>query len=123
MVFIEPQERAEAGLEQGLTIAETVRRTGLSGHTLRYYEPAGLLLGVAREGSFGHRRYSERDLEWIDLVAQLRSTGMPVRQIRRHAELLRSGPGNEAERLEILESHRVRVLAQIEQHQRRLEPW
>lgn len=113
MALIEPQERAETELEQELTIAEAAHRTGLSAHTLRYYERAGLLLDVAREGSSGHRRYGEGDLEWIDLVTKLRSTGMPIRQIRRYAELVRSGPGNEAERLEMLEAHRAEVLAQI----------
>ena len=42
------------------------------------------------------------------LVTRLRATGMPIRKIRRYAELVRDGEGNEAERLEILESHRGR---------------
>jgi DNA-binding transcriptional MerR regulator len=121
LAVIEPKKRAEAELEQELPIAEAVRRSGLGAHTLRYYERAGLLLDVARESSSGHRRYSEGDLEWIDFVTKLRSTGMPIRQIRRYAELVRSGPGNEAGRLEILEAHRAEVLAQIEEHQRNLE--
>jgi hypothetical protein len=44
-----------------LTIGEVAGRTGLTRHTLRYYERDGLMLGVDRGGS-GHRRYSERDL-------------------------------------------------------------
>jgi DNA-binding transcriptional MerR regulator len=119
MAIMEPGARIEG--EQELTIAEAAHRSGLSAHTLRYYERAGLLLEVAREGSSGHRRYSQGDLQWIDLVTKLRSTGMPIRDIRRYAELVRSGPGNEAERLEILEAHRADVLAQIEQHRRNLE--
>jgi len=121
LAIIEPKQRVEAEPGQELTIAETARRSGLSSHTLRYYERAGLLLDVARQESSGHRRYSEGDLEWIDLVTKLRSTGMPIRQIRRYAELVRWGPGNEAERLEILEAHRAEVLTQIEEHQRNLE--
>jgi len=42
-------------------IAEAAQRTGLSTHTLRYYERDGLLLAaIARSGS-GHRRYCEDD--------------------------------------------------------------
>ncbi len=80
-----------------LTIAEVAERTGLTRHTLRYYERDGLMLGVGRVGS-GHRRYSERDLGWIELITKLRATGMPIREVRRYAELVRAGDGNEDER-------------------------
>jgi DNA-binding transcriptional MerR regulator len=40
------------------------------------------MLGVDRAGS-GHRRYSERDLGWIELITKLRATGMPIRKVRR----------------------------------------
>jgi len=73
-----------------LTISEVAERTGLTRHTLRYYERDGLMLGVGRAGS-GHRRYSERDLGWIELITKLRATGMPIREVRRYAELVRAG--------------------------------
>jgi len=96
----------------GLTIAEVAERTGLTRHTLRYYERDGLMLGVGRAGS-GHRRYSERDLGWIELITKLRATGMPIREVRRYAELVRAGDGNEDERLALLRVHRERVRAQL----------
>jgi DNA-binding transcriptional MerR regulator len=96
-----------------LTIAEAAERTGLTRHTLRYYERDGLMLGVGRAGS-GHRRYSERDLGWIELITKLRATGMPIREVRRYAELVRAGDGNEDERLALLRAHRERVRAQLE---------
>lgn len=95
-----------------LTIAEVAERTGLTRHTLRYYERDGLMLGVGRDES-GHRRYSEHDLGWIELITKLRATGMPVRDVRRYAELVRAGDGNEDERLALLRSHRERVRAQL----------
>ena len=96
-----------------LTIAEVAERTGLTRHTLRYYERDGLMLGVDRAGS-GHRRYSERDLGWIELITKLRATGMPVREVRRYAELVRAGDGNEGERLALLRAHRERVRVQLD---------
>ena len=96
----------------GLTIAEVAERTGLTRHTLRYYERDGLMLGVGRAA--GHRRYSERDLGWIKLITKLRATGMPVRKVRRYAELVRAGDGNEDERLALLRAHRERVRAQLD---------
>jgi DNA-binding transcriptional MerR regulator len=97
----------------GLTIAEVAERTGLTRHTLRYYERDGLMLDVGRADS-GHRRYTEDDLGWIELITKLRATGMPIRDVRRYAELVRAGDGNEAERLELLHAHRERVRAQLE---------
>ena len=96
-----------------LTISEVAERTGLTRHTLRYYERDGLMLGVGRAGS-GHRRYSERDLGWIELISKLRATGMPIREVRHYAELVRAGDGNEDERLALLRAHRERVLAQLD---------
>lgn len=97
-----------------LTIAEVAERTGLTRHTLRYYERDGLMLGVDRAGS-GHRRYSEHDLDWLELITKLRATGMPIREVRRYAELVRAGEGNEAERLALLRAHRERVRAQLKE--------
>src|SRR5512146_323222 len=95
-----------------MTIAEVAERTGLSRHTLRYYERDGLMLGVGRDNA-GHRRYSEGDLGWLELITKLRETGMPVRDVRRYAELVRAGDGNEDERLTVLRAHRDRVRAQL----------
>ena len=96
-----------------LTIAEVAERTGLTRHTLRYYERDGLMIGVGRDDS-GHRRYSERDLGWIELITKLRATGMPVREVRCYADLVRAGDGNEDERLALLRVHRERVRAQLD---------
>ena len=105
----------------GLTIAEVAERTGLTRHTLRYYERDGLMLGVGRAGS-GQRRYSERDLGWIELITKLRATGMPIREVRRYAELVRAGGGNEDERLALLRAHRERVRAQLNTMAAYLDP-
>ncbi|HEY4019650.1 MAG TPA: MerR family transcriptional regulator [Pseudonocardiaceae bacterium] len=96
-----------------MTIAQVAERTGLTRHTLRYYERDGLMLDVGRDGS-GHRAYSEVDLGWIELITKLRATGMPVREVRRYAELVRAGDGNEEERLALLRAHRERVRAQLD---------
>ena len=103
-----------------LTIAEAAERTGLTTHTLRYYERDGLMLREVDRSTSGHRRYTERDLAWIDLLTRLRGTGMPISDVRRYASLVRAGDGNELERLELLREHRGRVLAQLAQVQEHL---
>ncbi|MDF9716779.1 MerR family transcriptional regulator [Nocardioides sp. ChNu-153] len=95
------------------SIAEAAALSGLTTHTLRYYERDGLMLVPVGRASTGHRRYGPEDLRWIEMVTRLRSTGMPVREVRRYADLVRAGDGNEAERLELLRTHRRAVLRQL----------
>ena len=102
------------------TVAEAAAATGLTAHTLRYYERDGLLLQDVGRSAAGHRRYSDGDLAWIEMLTRLRSTGMPIREVRRYAELVRRGAGNEADRLELLRQHRQRVLAQLTEVQEHL---
>ncbi|WP_433540105.1 MerR family transcriptional regulator [Streptosporangium sandarakinum] len=96
----------------GITIQEASHRSGLSAHTLRYYERIGLIHEVERDPS-GHRAYTESDLAWLDFLTRLRSTGMPIADMCRYAELRRRGPGTTAERRRILEAHRERVRTRI----------
>ena len=103
-----------------LSISDAGAATGLSPHTLRYYERAGLIDPVGRAGST-HRRYTETEIEWVIFVTKLRSTGMPIRRMREYADLVRSGDGNEGERLALLEAHRATVRAQLEEAARNLE--
>jgi len=103
-----------------LSVAEAAEASGLSAHTLRYYERAGLLDQVDRNGS-GHRRYSESDLSRIEFLTKLRSTGMPIREIRRYAELMKGGEATNEQRLALLERHREAVLAELEATARNLE--
>jgi len=101
------------GPQGGLSIAEAARRTGVSVHTLRYYERAGLVVTAVDRTSGGRRRYHQLDLDWIVICTRLRATGMPIRTIRRYAELVSAGPGNEQERLALLEAHRAEVTAKL----------
>lgn len=105
---------AEMSVTTGLTIAEAAEVSGVSAHTLRYYERAGLLGDVGRATS-GHRRYGEDDLAWIHTIQCLRATGMPIRDIRRYAELARSRDDNLEARLALLQQHRTAVQAQLDE--------
>ena len=96
-----------------LTITEAAERTGLTPYTLRYYERDGLMLSDVGRSASGHRRYTQEDLGWIDMLTRLRATGMPIRDVRRYADLVSAGDGNEEERLELLQAHRRVVLARL----------
>jgi DNA-binding transcriptional MerR regulator len=107
--------------DRGISIAEAAERTGVSVHTLRYYERAGLVVTEVDRTAGGRRRYRKLDLDWIKICTRLRATGMPIRSIRRYAELVTAGRGNEKDRLDLLESHRAEVLAKLAELQENLE--
>ena len=100
-----------------LTIAEAAERLGLSADALRYYEKDGLLLQPVRRSASGHRRYGPDDLRWVLLLTCLRGTGMTIRDVRRYADLVRAGAGNEKDRRALLKEHRRTVLARLAQIQ------
>lgn len=104
----------------GYTISEVVAHTGLTAHTLRWYERIGLMPHVDRTHT-GQRRFTNRDLDWLDLVGKLRLTGMPVADMVRYAELVREGEHTFAEREELLTTHRANVRERIAELQSTLE--
>jgi DNA-binding transcriptional MerR regulator len=98
-----------------LTIGQVAERTGLSIHTLRFYEQEGLFLNPVHRGPGGRRVYSEDDVDWLTVCIILRASGMPLPVIRRYTDLVREGTGNEEERLTVLRGHQERVTAQMEE--------
>ena len=91
-----------------MKIGDLARRSGLSVHTIRYYERIGLLPRADRDAS-GHRDYDGSILIWIGFLDRLRTTGMPIREMRRYAALRAVGAGTGPERRALLEEHRERV--------------
>jgi DNA-binding transcriptional MerR regulator len=104
----------ETEQEARLGIGDVAERTGLSVHALRFYEREGLMLSEhVTRGTGGHRRYTPMDVKWLVLCIKLRASGMPLAQIRRYARLVREGPGNEQERLDLLREQQARVEHQL----------
>lgn len=94
------------------SIADVAERTGVTAHTLRYYERIGLL-NVARDHA-GHRRYTPDDVDRVVFIARLRQTDMPIRDIQRYFDLVAQGPSTEPERLALMRAHRDAVRAQLD---------
>lgn len=101
-------------MDNQLTIQQMAKMTGLTVHTLRYYEKIGLLNGVERN-EHGYRQYSEADLAWIQFLLRLRATGMPVSDMKLFSDLRSQGNATVANRRELLENHHKNVRAQIQQ--------
>lgn len=102
------------------SIGETAAKTGLSTHTLRFYEKEGLLPNI-RKNSAGLRRFSEEDLNWLSIVGCLKSTGLPLKDIKRYLELSQKGDETLEERLQIFENQKNRLNEQIKLLQDNME--
>lgn len=107
-------------MNDGVGIAEAARASGLTAHTLRYYERIGLIVPPPRDAS-GQRRYTTHDIEWLETLTKLRATGMPIAIMLRYAELVRRGDHTRNARQQLLEEHRAEVVARIKELQRDLK--
>jgi DNA-binding transcriptional MerR regulator len=102
-------------VDSSLSISQAAERTGLSTHTLRYYEREGLMLGGVDRASSSHRRYTDSDIAWVVFLTKLRSTAMPIARVREYVDLVRLGDISTQDRLKLLLEHRDSVIAQLDE--------
>lgn len=107
-------------MEQYLSIQAISNLTGITAHTLRYYEKNGLIHAIVR-GANGRRQYSTTDLAWIRFLVRLRTTGMSIRQMQQIADLRRQGSATIKERRILLEAHKNKLAERIERLQEHYE--
>ncbi|MDD1511807.1 MerR family transcriptional regulator [Priestia megaterium] len=101
-------------MENLFSIQQVASMTGLSTHTLRYYEKIGLIKNVQRDQT-GYRQYTDFDLAWIQFLIRLRVTGMPMLKMKQFSELRQKGESTTTARKELLEEHYKDVLGKIEE--------
>ena len=101
-------------MENLFSIQQVASMTGLSTHTLRYYEKIGLIKNVQRAQT-GYRQYTDFDLAWIQFLIRLRVTGMPMLKMKQFSDLRQQGDSTITARKELLEEHYKDVLGKIEE--------
>ena len=102
------------------TLQEVVQRSGLSEHTLRYYERIGLLDTVKRDSSSNHRRYTADEVQIIEMLACLRTTGMSIEAMRTYSALLKQGDAAAVQQLALFDEQRKVLEQEIAQKQKHL---
>ena len=95
-----------------MKISEVAKITGLSAHTLRYYERIRLLPRAYR-GPSKQRDYEPSILTWIEFIQRLKTTNMPLKQILLYARLREKGAASEMQRAALLKEHRAVVRAHV----------
>ena len=74
-----------------MKIGALAKRSGLSAHTIRYYERVGLLPSPERTAS-GYRAYTPSDIDRLRFIARGRDLGFSLEEIR---SLLQLSDGDE----------------------------
>ena len=95
-----------------MNIRQFAEQTGLTAHTLRYYERMGLMGHIGREAS-GHRVYGSQDAQWVNFLHHLRETGMSIREMQLYCSLRDEGDATLQARLALLERHAEKVAVKL----------
>jgi DNA-binding transcriptional MerR regulator len=101
-------------LSNELSIGEMAASSGLSVHTLRYYERIGLIAPIPRLSS-GHRRYSRETVERVESLGYLRAAGLSMDDMRIYLRNLDRGDLAAVDHASLLRAHARTISEQIEQ--------
>lgn len=101
------------------TVKQVSEITGISAHTIRFYDNEGLFPFVSRDKN-NIRLFSEDNLDWINLVHCLRDTGMPLADIKQYIELSNQGNSTAEERYHIILKQKEKAEQEIIKMQERV---
>lgn len=93
------------------TISQAAAKMKLTAFTLRYYDKEGLLCPHRTEK--GIRYFTEADMEQLEMLCCLKSTGMSIKEIKKYFDLCKLGDSTLEQRMEIFTSHREHILEKI----------
>lgn len=105
---------------KGYSIGQVAEKTGLSPHTLRYYEKEGLLPFLQKSAS-GLRVFSQNDLNWLAMIECLKETGMPIKGIKQYIDWFIEGDNTLPQRLDMFKLQEKKIKEQLTQLQKNLD--
>lgn len=106
----------------GYSIGQVAKKTGLSVHTLRYYEKEGLLPFV-RKNSSCLRVFSDSDLGWLELIECLKATGLHLKGIKQYIDWYIEGDSTLQLRLDMFRQQKIRIeeqMAELQKHMNKI---
>ncbi|MNO13789.1 HTH-type transcriptional regulator AdhR [compost metagenome] len=107
-------------MEEKYSSKQVAEKTGLSVHTLRYYEQTGLIGGIERDKN-GYRQYSESDIAWFQALSYFRAMGMHIGEIQQFIALQNREVSTITARREFMENYRGKVIDQMKELEMTLE--
>ncbi|MBY0099490.1 MerR family transcriptional regulator [Mesobacillus maritimus] len=102
------------------SIGEVAKELSLTVYTLRYYDKEGLMPFVDRTPS-GTRVFKDSDIEALKIIECLKSTGMPIKEIKAFIDWCSEGDSTLKQRYEMFMERKSIVEAQMEELKKTLE--
>lgn len=102
------------------TVKQMSEKMGLTTYAIRYYDNAGLIPEVERS-SGNSRLFSDYNLAWLKIVHCLRSTGLPVMEVRRYIQMCREGDSTIPERAALIAAQEKKLKSQLEELNHQME--
>lgn len=107
-------------MEKNYSIKQVSEETGLSIHTLRYYEEIKLIVGIGRDKN-GYRQYAESDIAWFQMIKYMREMGMPIKELQQVLALDGAEADSTNARLAFMQTYREKVVEQMKELEKTLE--
>ncbi|WP_026695472.1 MerR family transcriptional regulator [Peribacillus kribbensis] len=102
------------------SISEVAKELNLTVYALRYYDKEGLMPFVERTPS-GTRLFKESDIEALKIIQCLKSTGMPIKDIKGFIEWCSEGDATLKQRYDMFLERKAAVEAQLEELNRTMD--
>lgn len=96
------------------TIKQFAEKIGVTVSTLRYYDKEGLLPFVDKKPN-GTRIFKDEDFEGLAIIACMKHSKVPIKDIKRYMDLCQEGDSTLNERLEIFLERKEVVQKHIEE--------
>lgn len=93
------------------TIGQIANMFGLTISTLRYYDKEGLFGEIERKSTV--RKFHEKDIETLRVIQCLKKSGLEIKEIKYFMVLCKKGKDTYAERKEIFEKQKEKVIQEI----------
>ncbi|WP_010529493.1 MerR family transcriptional regulator [Lentibacillus jeotgali] len=102
------------------SISEVASKLNLTVYTLRYYDKEGLMPFVERTAG-GKRVFKETDVELLNVIECLKSSGMSIKDIRDFIEWLSEGDSTLQQRYDMFIERKAAVEKQMAELQKTMD--
>jgi MerR family Zn(II)-responsive transcriptional regulator of zntA len=100
-----------------MLVNELSKETGVSAHTIRYYEKLGLIRGKLKEDveSNNYLHYDEETLDKLELIRDAKSIGFTLKEIKKLVDAWYDEKFSQADKIKILDEKLVSIDLKIKQ--------
>ncbi|SCK03182.1 HTH-type transcriptional regulator AdhR [uncultured Clostridium sp.] len=96
------------------TIKEVAEKMGVTVPTLRYYDKEGLMPFIEKKEN-GTRVFKDEDFKGLEIIACMKNSGMPIKDIKRYMDMCMEGDSTLQDRLDVFLERQEIVKQQIDE--------